>query len=118
GVKVGFNVDGNGAGVHPQKLDLRRQFLMWIASSVRYLPGHEPEDYIWSKMDRGDAHAKGCEAVDVKEKFAQLARAELGLDPDEKLESSEILATQKRRLATIDPDDDGLAEVKAYLDKS
>ncbi|MCC5044700.1 ATP-binding protein [Xanthomonas campestris] len=118
GVKVGFNVDGSGVGVHAQKLDLRRQFLAWIASSVRYLPGNEPEDYIWSKMDRGDAHAKGCTAVDVKEKFAQLARAELGLDPDENLSSSEILATQRRRLATIDPDDDGLAGVKACLDQS
>lgn len=116
GVKVNFNVDGNGAGDPDQKLRLRREFIEWVASSVRYLPGDTPEQYIWSKADLTDEQAKACKGADAKDNFVHLARAELGLDPEETLTSADILATQKRRLATIDPEEEGLAMVKEYLD--
>jgi len=118
GVRVNFNVDGNGVGNVGQKEDMRRQFLAWVASSVRYLPGREPESFIWAKMDANDPQVRACKAGDAKGRFVALARAELGLDPEEHLAAADILATQKRRLATIPPEDIDLKQVKTHLDES
>lgn len=116
GVRVNFNVDGNGVGVTAQKLRVRREFIAWVDSCVRYLPGRTPEDYIWSKIALDHYQKNACNGADAKSNFSTLARLELGLDPEEELTSGDILATQKRRLATVEAEDEDLIAVKRYLE--
>lgn len=103
-VKIKLGVDGGAGGGSVEQLDeATRRLVKWACDYVRYLPSDNSETFVWKHMVK-DAKADALENGDPKRRFDLLARSELGRADYEPLSSSDILATQLRKLATI-PDD-------------
>lgn len=116
GVDIAFHVDGGTKGKNVQQEDeMRRGFLAWARKYVDYLPGKGiPETFVWQRMASDDMSMK-IKGKDTKAKFEQLARAELGLASFEPISSSDILQTQRRRLASIPDADPDLVGLRCKL---
>jgi len=115
GVDISFKVDG-GTNTS-QLIQQRKQFISWARSYVGYLPGSGiPELFIWNNMQK-DNFSKDIESeeVDIKERFVKLAKRELGLSDHEQVSASDILSTQRRKLATIPDDNSELIQLKERL---
>lgn len=115
GVDVLFKIDGGDGGTNTSQLNqLRKKYICWTRVHVDYLPGTgSPEAFLWGNMEK-DAASEAIEEDDAKRRFAMLTRKELGLADHEKESSSDILSTQRRRLATIP---DNHAELIKLRDK-
>ena len=116
GVDVEFHSDGgSGGGNVEQQNDMRRKFMTWVRAHVGYLPGKQnPEEFVWTNM-AADTQTNAIIVDDVKAKFEALARQELGIASFQKVDSKEILGTQRRRLATIDESHAHLTALKTQL---
>jgi hypothetical protein len=102
--EIKFSTDGGiGGGNAAQECELRRKLIAWARINVDYLPGNsKPEQFLWDRM-RSDSFSESMtKIVDAKKRFVALARSELGREKYEEVTSQEILATQERRLQTID----------------
>ena len=116
GVDVSFKIDGGDGGTNTSQLNqLRRKYISWARSCVDYLPGFGiPEVFIWENMEK-DAASETIEEDDAKRRFAMLTRKELGLADHEIVSSSDILSTQRRRLATLPDSHPELIQLKDKL---
>lgn len=115
-VDIEFYSDGGSRGGNvDQENDMRRNFMSWVRGHVSYLPGNQiPEEFVWAHMV-ADATTNAIVMGDAKAKFEALARHELGLASYQKIDSNGILATQRRRLATIDANHHDLSLLKKQL---
>jgi predicted ATPase len=105
GTQVKFGVDGGSKGVDKTQIDAAvRSLVKWARDHLTYLPGKNPETFVWENMAKTSETAEFDSIADPKKRFDELARKELGRASFEQLSSQDILATQLRKLATI-PDD-------------
>lgn len=117
GVDVDFKVDGGDGGSNAaQRNSLRRSYLNWARNYVDFLPGHsQPELFVWQNM----LHDENSNSIDLamgaKECFVLLTKMEFGLAAHESVNASDILATQRKRLATIPNDNSELIRLKDRL---
>lgn len=102
GVDVEFYPDGGTKGGNvAQQADMRRRFVSWAKQHVGYLPGAGiPESFIWENMTADDKSSSLADA-DRKVCFEKLTRLELGIADYDTTNATDILNTQRRRLATI-----------------
>ncbi len=118
GVKVSFKIDGGDGGTNTLQLNQsRRKYLDWARKYTDYLPGDDiPESFIWENMEKcTHSHNVEREYDDAKQRFAMLTRKELGLAEHEQVSSTDILSTQRRKLATIPDDNPDLIKLKGRL---
>lgn len=115
-VDIKFYADGGKHGGNTdQQNKMREEFMTWVRNHVSYLPGnHTPEAFIWESME-SNTKTQSIAGNDAKEKFKNLTRMELGLPHNANLNSEDILATQRRRLATIDPNNTYMKDLKNRL---
>lgn len=102
GGEVRFLVDGRsgGGGDETQLTAARRGYLRWARTHVDYLPGINPEAFVWEEMPK-DSATESITAELPKERFLHLTRLEYGLADFDKPSSGEIFHVQKRRLASL-----------------
>lgn len=118
GVDISFKVDGGDGGTNTSQLiQQRKQFISWARRYVDYLPGSGiPELFIWDNMQKDNfSNDIEAEEADIKERFVKLAKRELGLSDHEQVSASDILSTQRRKLATIPDDNSELTQLKERL---
>ena len=117
GVDVAFNVDGGNGGTNTEQLmQLRREYLRWAKLNVAYLPGAGiPEIFVWENMEKNTLSNSLENYGDMKVRFEMLTKKELGLADHEKVDSKDILATLRRKLATIPDDNQELTRLKDRL---
>jgi predicted ATPase len=116
GVDIDFPCDGgaNGGNVAQQN-EMRRTFMKWARSQVSYLPGTTiPEAFVWDNM-QPDNKSQSIADTNPKVRFEKLAKLELGVPNFKSVTSADILATQRRRLATIAADHPDLVDIKTIL---
>lgn len=116
GIDIEFPSDGGASGGNVvQQNEMRRKFMAWTKSHVSYLPGSSiPEAFVWNNMEQ-DSKSKSIAVTDAKSGFEQLAKLELGIPDFETVKSADILATQRRKLATIDVNHADLAAINSTL---
>ncbi|WP_082473107.1 ATP-dependent nuclease [Methylobacterium sp. Leaf85] len=124
GAEIQFQTDGSimtgtteqRSRVETQQNNSRRKFVSWALKHVRYLPGDSnPEDFIWEHMTKDDLSNSVANAFPPKERFVELTRKEMGIAPYEPLNSTDILQTQIRRLASISDENSGIIDVLASI---
>ena len=115
-VDIQFHVDGGKGGVNiAQQAIMRRAFVSWALLNTDYLPGTEiPEAFVWKNMQKSENAALILDS-DPKKRFENLTRIDLGTPSFESVTSDEILATQRRCLATIPNDHPDLVALKNQL---
>lgn len=101
-VDVQFHVDGGNGGTNiAQQEIMRRRYVSWALRNVDYLPGSgTPELFVWNNMQKSDKVAAILDS-DIKKRFENLTRIELGTPTFEAVTSDEIFATQRRCLTNI-----------------
>ncbi|MFA6063060.1 MAG: AAA family ATPase [Gallionella sp.] len=116
GVDIVFPSDGGKDGGNvAQQNAMRRNFISWAKAHVDYLPGnHNPEAFVWEHMV-ADSLTKSIMDKDPKERFKILTMKELAAPDFLAVSSSDILSTQRRRLATIAEDHVDIAALKDKL---
>lgn len=117
GADVSFKIDGGDGGANVQQLrKQQREFLRWAKQNVSYLPGSgSPEMFVWENMEK-NALSDGIETCgDMKERFVMLTKKELGLADTETVDATDILSTQRRKLAAIPADNQDLINLKDRL---
>ncbi|EYR61898.1 hypothetical protein N866_14555 [Actinotalea ferrariae CF5-4] len=102
--------NGGSGDSGEEALARRRQVYSWIVDNVRFLPGSSPESLLGEMC--GEPISEG---VDAKAAWLKVARAELGLEDGELVPASEILATQKRRLAMVEGSTHPMAEAMRLI---
>jgi hypothetical protein len=104
--EIKFNVDGGTGGTNVgQEQQLLREFIKWVRKYVEYLPGQEPEAFVWDHMQM-NADAESVKDIQpIKKRFEALARIELDREDFEEINSIEIMATQERCLRLVPADD-------------
>ncbi|MFZ6643214.1 ATP-dependent nuclease [Undibacterium sp. TC4M20W] len=116
-VDLSFPVDGGaGGGNNEQRVDAQKKFITWVNTHVNYLPGIDPEEFVWTSMTQDKIEA-AITIANPKEKFKLLARSELGLEDFETIDASQILATQQRKVASIPSDNAGILCLQQILNK-
>jgi predicted ATPase len=119
GAKIKFGVDGGPGGGDKIQIDSAvRSLVRWVRSHVDYLPGNNPEQFVWDNMARTAEVADLDPIPNPKKRFDDLARRELGRALFEPVSSQDILATQLRRLATVPGDHPELVSLHARLMKA
>lgn len=116
GVDVSFNIDsGNDESKTKQRDEMQREYIKWVRERVAYLPGSSsPEAFLWENMKKG-SHSKTMNAGNAKECFVMLTKKLLGLADYEHVSADDILATQRRKLATISDNHPELVKLKERL---
>jgi hypothetical protein len=110
-----FSLDGGNDPSLPKKKEaLERAYLAYALARTYYLPGVNPEKFLWDHMIH-DSAAKKCDNTDLKCAFEQLTRIEKGKIDYESVSSTEILETQIRRLAAISVEHSDLSSVSMQL---
>jgi predicted ATPase len=101
GTSVRINIDGGESGGNSAQFEATvRKIVDWSRVSLDYLSVKSPEEFIWTYMTKNGAEPEVTDQ-DYKTAFDKLARQELGLANFQPLDASDILSTQRRRLATI-----------------
>jgi hypothetical protein len=119
GTQVKFGVDGGSGGADKTQLDAAvRSLVRWVRDHVTYLPGKNPETFVWDNMSKTTETAEFDSIPDPKKRFDVLARKELGRASFEQLSSQDILATQLRKLATIPDNQPELVSLKKRLSEA
>lgn len=116
GVDIAFPTDGGkeGGNVNQQNT-MRRDFMSWARTHVDYLPGNQiPEAFVWDNMV-ADNVTNSITDEDPKVRFKSLTRRELGVPAFQTVNSSDILNTQRRKLATISEEHAELIALKEKL---
>lgn len=116
GADIVFHSDGGKTGGNiEQQTKMRRDFITWANAHVDYLPGtHNPEAFVWANM-KHDSNSSSISDSDAKKCFTKLTKIELGVPDYEVVKSSEILDTQRRKLATIPENHVDLAAINKRL---
>ncbi|HTU90932.1 MAG TPA: AAA family ATPase [Gemmataceae bacterium] len=88
---------GNDPDLPSSRLRELRRVISWMAGHVSYLPGGNPE----TMLLRLEGDQAAYTSTGAKHKWEERARASMGRQPYESVESSDILGEQQRALATI-----------------
>lgn len=106
---VGFDpeltTDGSGEVRSTQVREARIRILEYAKIYLDYLPGENPEAFIWERMDHskfGISSDYKCK-MSHKERFRFLCIKELGRASFEDVNADEIFELQKRCVASVDP---------------
>ncbi|WP_444906529.1 ATP-dependent nuclease [Microbulbifer sp. SSSA008] len=98
----------------------RIKILRYCENNLKYLPGDNPEQFIWENMSYSiDRHRDKLDSAhDYKDKFKKLCELELAKAPYEKVNSEEIFQQQARCLATVEEDrlSELSSEIKSYIE--
>jgi len=119
GTKIKFGVDGGASGSDKTQIDTAvRSLVKWVRGYVAYLPGTNPETFVWENMVKTAETIVFDSIADPKKRFDDLARKELGRAPFETISSQDILATQLRKLATVPDTHPDLVELNKRLSEA
>jgi predicted ATPase len=112
GIDLPMIVDGGaGGGNVVQKVQFEKNFMRWYRKYVRFLPSTCPEEFIW-EASPSDGAKENLASRGFKQRFVELAKAGLGFNEDEQVDSEQILVFQMQMLAKVPEGDAGIAKVR------
>lgn len=106
GIEKGhLGLSGGDADNTAEAIERGKAILEWAETYIAYLPDNEPEQLL---LEWAGETATGT----AKEHWVGVARTELGWREDEDPPAQDILGTQKRVIARVDPDDARMTAVR------
>lgn len=104
GTSIRINVDGGASGGNQAQMNaMLRATAKWALKHLHFMKFETAEQFVWQEMVKV-GNEPPIANQDYKKGFEELTRQDMGLKSFQPLDSSDILQTQRRRLATIATD--------------